>query len=129
MISDVGADEKSGVVIHLLESGDHFKKVIQRLGFAAQHAAGVFDPRIFRQYFRDVIRDGTIFNARTLEYVADQHVEIKVGRDTQTTALFQKGTEQALVVQDQIARRLVRQQFDEAVVGVLRPEDSENKLN
>ena len=90
MVSDMRADEKAGVVIHLLERGDHFEKVIQRFGFAAQHAAGVFNPGIFGEHFSDIIRDLTVRNARAFEHVPDEHVKVKVTRDTQAATLFQE---------------------------------------
>ena len=102
-------DEKAGVVVHLLERGDHFKKVIERFGFAAQHATSVFDPGVFREHFRDIIRDLTVFNAGAFKDMADEHVKVKVGRDTQTATLFQQGPEQGFVVQNQVARLLVCQ--------------------
>ncbi len=45
----------------------------------------------------------------------DEHIKIKAAGHLKTAPMFQQGAKEGFIVQNQIARFLVRQQFDQAV--------------
>ena len=121
MIADMGADVKGGAVIGGLQSGQHFKEIIQRAGLAGGDQPAALLAGELGEQFGDVIGDGAVLQARGAQDMAHQDVKIKVAGDAQAAALFEEGVKQGVVIEDQIARFGIGQRRDQGGRVVLFP--------
>ena len=109
MIANVRSDAEGGVIIGRLQGGEHFKEVLQAGRLAGNDALGAFQPRVFAQQFRHVVRDVPVIQPGPAQDVPHQNVEVEVRGDPQTPALFEQGAKERLVIKNQIAGFRVRQ--------------------
>src|SRR5258707_5496044 len=108
-------DKKAGAIIRGPECCQHFEKVIKRGGFSMNHAACPFSTGKFREHLRDVIGYGTFLNIRTPKDMPDQDIKVKSAGYPKTPPAFKQGVEESFVVEDQIARLLVGEQFHQTL--------------
>lgn len=115
VITDVQAQLKAGAVVSGLERGDHFEKIVEWIDLTREDAIRPLRFRKGGQHFGHVIGYTAIGEVRAFEDVADKDVKVKTGGDLQATAVFQQGTKEDFIVQNQVTRVFVGEQFDETL--------------
>ena len=105
------------------------KKVIQRIDLTGKDTFGCgCDSEKVGQNFGDIISHRRSLMSDRLENISHQHVEVKTRGNPQTTSAFQQGMEQGFIVQYQVTRLLIREQFyKQSAVPILCPNTS--KMN